>query len=92
LLIEKDPGLGPKLDRLKRFYWTLSTLAVDLQPKTGRQGLARWLLSGAPSAQAVRAGVRDYLLRRFGKAPDGFRERLASAEKSYAELLKAGAR
>lgn len=92
LLVEKDPGVKAKVARLRRFYWTLSSLAIELQPAGRRQGLARWLLSGAPSAQAVRAGVRDYLLRRFGKAQDSFREHLASAEKSHADMLKAGIR
>jgi GT2 family glycosyltransferase len=92
LLIEKNRrGAAAKLDALKQFYWTLSSLAAEPQPGHGKPGTARWLLSGAPGARAVRAGVCAYLLRRFGRAPDGLRERLSSYERSYAAAGKSHA-
>jgi GT2 family glycosyltransferase len=90
LLIEKNyRKLGTKLGALKRLYWTISTLAAETEgrPHMQTSGFVRWLASRAPSARAVRAGVRDYLLRRFGKAPDGFRDQLSRDEKIYAEWL-----
>lgn len=92
LLIEKNRrGLRAKREGVKYLYWQLSTLAAltEGRAKMGTPEFLRWLASGAPSARAVRAGVGDYLLRRFGKAPDSFREALSSAEKSYAERLGA---
>jgi GT2 family glycosyltransferase len=92
LLIEKNHrGIGPRLNALKNLYWSLSTLAATTEGRPGmsKPGFVRWLASGAPSARAIRAGVTDYLLRRFGKAHDSFREQLTRAEKSYAERLGA---
>jgi hypothetical protein len=50
------------------------------------------MLSRAPAARAVRAGISDYVFRRFGKASDNFRAQLVNAEKSYAALRKADMR
>lgn len=86
LLIEKTHhGLGAKLGGLKRLYWSLSHLAsaTERRPHVANLAFLRWLASRAPSARAVRAGVADYVLRRFGKASDGFRDQLNSAEKAY---------
>jgi len=74
LLIEKQPDLATRVQRLKRFYWGLASLA---QPA----GVPRWLLSGAPGARAVRTGIAHYLLRRFGKAPAPLQARLARDER-----------
>lgn len=89
LLIEKEPEWRSKLGRLKRYYWTLTGISVETQPKERRHGFVRWMLSRAPAARAVRAGMTDYLLRRFGKASDDFRAQLVNAEKTYAALCKA---
>jgi len=84
-------GMRARRERLKYLYWQLSSLAAltEGRPRMGTLGFLRWLMSAAPSARAVRAGMGDYLLRRFGKAPDGLREALSSAEKSYAQRLPA---
>jgi GT2 family glycosyltransferase len=92
LLIEKEPRWGSKLERLKRYYWTLNALSIETQPKERRHGFLRWMLSSAPAARAVRAGIADYVFRRFGKASDDFRAQLVNAEKSYAALRKADMR
>jgi len=92
LLIEKNRrGMRARRASLKYLYWQLSTLAAHTEgrPKMGTPAFLRWLASRAPSARAVRAGMFDYLRRRFGKAPDDFREALSHAEKSYAERLRA---
>jgi hypothetical protein len=51
-------------------------------------GFLAWSLSRAPSARAVRAGIKDYLTRRFGKVADDFRDQLASDEKTYDKQLE----
>jgi GT2 family glycosyltransferase len=94
LLTEKNyRGFKARLGSLKRLYWALSNLAAATEGRSrmDKLGFVRWLASHAPSARAVRAGVADYLLRRFGKAPDSFRDQLTSAEKMYAERLGARA-
>lgn len=91
LLIEKNRrGLHAKGEGFKVLYWQLSALAMSTERRTrmGTPAFLRWLVSCAPSARAVRAGVADYLLRRFGKAPDDFRQALSRAEQSYAEELE----
>lgn len=90
LLIEKNHrGMVAKLNGFKQLYWILSRLAAltEGQSRLSVPGFLRWLASRVPSASTVRAGIGGYLLRRFGKAPDGFREQLSSAEKSYAPGL-----
>lgn len=90
LLIEKNHhGIAAKLDGIKQLFWTLSTLAAvtERQSRLGRFAFTRWLFSRAPSARAIRIGTKDYLQRRFGKAPDSFREQLAKDEQSYAAFL-----
>jgi GT2 family glycosyltransferase len=90
LLIEKNyRNLGAKRGALKHLYWTISTLAAETegQPHMQKLSFVRWLASRAPTARAVRAGVMDYLLRRFGKASDDFREQLSRDEKTYAKRL-----
>lgn len=92
LLIEKNRrGWRAKRQGLRFLYWQLSALAaLDAgRPHVSKAVLLRWLLSGAPGARAVRAGMADYLLRRFGKAPEPLREALSDAEKSYAKRLNA---
>jgi len=94
LLIEKNRhGMREKRQGLRFLYWQLSALAAlgEGQPRVSTAGLVRWLLSGAPGARAVRAGVADYLLRRFGKASDSLRERLSNAERIHGERLDARA-
>lgn len=88
LLIEKSHrGIRAKLKGLKQLYWSLSHLAATTERRHKVEGLAfvRWLLSQAPSARAVRAGVANYLSRRFGRAPEGLRDQLVHAEKMYAQ-------
>jgi len=92
LLIEKNvTGLSAKLGAFKRLYWSLVNLAASTERvrHVGKLAFLRWLFSRAPSARAVRSGVADYATRRFGKAPDSFREQLVSAERLYAEQLDA---
>ena len=74
-------------------YWSLSNLAAQTEqwPRVGVPRFAFWLMSSAPSARAIRAGVADYLRRRFGKAADSFRDRLSSDEKHYAKLVESRA-
>lgn len=92
LLIEKNRrGWREKRQGLRYLYWQLAALAAlnEGRPAVSTAGLLRWLLSGSPSARAVRAGARDYLLRRFGKAPEQLRAALSNAEQSYAKRLDA---
>jgi GT2 family glycosyltransferase len=91
LLIEKNRhGLKARLNAIKHFYWSLSELAASTErhPLLSKIGFVRWLASRAPSARAVRSGVMDYLLRRFGKAADTFREELMRDEKLHAKELE----
>jgi len=90
LMIEKSfYGIAAKLRGIRQLFWTSSTLAAatERRPRMGNFAFVRWLFSRAPSARAIRAGIKDYVTRRFGKAPDGFREQLAKDEQSYAALL-----
>lgn len=91
LLIEKNRrGLRAKCQGIKFLYWQVTALALSTERRTrmGTPAILRWLVSAAPSARAVRTGVAHYLLRRFGKAPDAFRQSLSRAEQSYAEELE----
>jgi GT2 family glycosyltransferase len=91
LLIEKThQGIGAKLHGFKSLYWSLSNLAktTEKRPHLGPMGFLAWSLSPAPSARAVRAGIKDYLTRRFGKVADDFRDQLASDEKTYDKQLE----
>jgi GT2 family glycosyltransferase len=59
LLAEKYPRrLTALLDAVRLIYWRANDLAA------GR--ILPWLISDNPQAQAMRHGVRDYVLRRFG--------------------------
>lgn len=72
LLLEKLRGT--RLERshsLKRYYWMLSEMAASDTScdKTGASlaSLTRWLTcSSSPKAHAVRRGILDYTMRRFG--------------------------
>jgi GT2 family glycosyltransferase len=70
LLIEKTPApFKQKLRSLKELYWTIAQIACsayDAQ-QLGKMALIRWMISTAPSATAVRVGIADYMLRRFGR-------------------------
>lgn len=91
LLIEKTHrGIGAKLHGFKRLYWSLSNLAcaTEKRPNIGPLAFLAWTMSRAPSARAVRAGIGDYLGRRFGKVADDFRDKLARDEKAYAKLVE----
>jgi len=94
LIIEKTHhGLNAKLRGLKSLYWSLSNLAAQTEqwPRVGVPRFVFWLMSTAPSARAIRAGIADYLRRRFGKAADSFRDRLSSDEKHHAKLVESRA-
>lgn len=49
---------------LKRLYWQIEGLRRDVA--SGRR-LIRWLISADPFAKAVRRGILDFVLRRFGR-------------------------
>jgi GT2 family glycosyltransferase len=69
LLFAEKHALGPAgyKNALRRFFW--STQSIIGPDPTIWQAL-RWLCSGDINAVAGRAGIRDYILRRFGKMPE----------------------
>ncbi len=53
---------------LQQFYWTLWQTADATGMKPGSWwGVLRWVFSADLFARAVRMGLRDYVLRRFGR-------------------------
>jgi len=52
---------------LKKFYWSLSYLASESHTSLRLTEFLLWFLSQDAFAAAARLGVRDYVLRRFGK-------------------------
>lgn len=70
LLIEKKGGsLKSKFMGLKSLYWSLSRIAGDEKSRSCISACEffLWTFSRSYNARAVRLGVRDYALRRFGK-------------------------
>lgn len=55
---------------LKRFYWNLVGLAGH-DGYRGLSGIVHWLGSGQKHSRAVKQGIRDFLLRRFGVRGEG---------------------
>ena len=51
---------------LRQLYWMTSYRAA-LETRTSIWAMMRWAASDAPHARALRAAIRDYALRRFGK-------------------------
>ncbi len=77
LLSERhDRGLAARLARLRPLYWSLANTA-SRERRVGALGFVGWLVSRDRFARAVRLGVLDYLLRRFGQASERTRARLA---------------
>lgn len=73
LLMEKEgKNFNSKLHELKSLYWSLCNLATEIEAKNHIEKLEffRWIFSSSPSAKAVRLGIKDYVLRRFGKISD----------------------
>lgn len=70
LLIEKkQESFRLKMQSFKELYWTMQGIAkIDENRDLMSHGrFFSWLLSGAPAALAMRLGIRDYLVRSFGK-------------------------
>jgi GT2 family glycosyltransferase len=70
LLAEKhDATPAGFLRSLRRLLWLLRISVPADRTTLSRLGLLRWLLSSDASAQAARAGLGDYVRRRFGPRP-----------------------
>ncbi|HEY5801173.1 MAG TPA: glycosyltransferase family 2 protein, partial [Burkholderiaceae bacterium] len=86
LLIEKNRE--PARPRaLKNLYWTIASLAaLDARDgaKPGVAGVVKWLCSSSAGAAAVRYGLRDYLLRRFGRLAPRAQQRLQAVPAAVA--------
>lgn len=78
LVIEKRrERAAVKLSLLRDLYWTIQHVAAANRMQSGLVATLRWFISDAPFATATRAGIIDYLLRRFGKMPEMLSLRLA---------------
>jgi GT2 family glycosyltransferase len=75
LLAEKHSlGLGGWLRAWRSVYWFAGKLAAANGAGTSRRAMLRWLFSASPHSRAIRAGIFDYVRRRFGRmSPAGRR-------------------
>ena len=83
LLLEKHRMLGKAgLRRIKSLFWLL----WDEQPGAAADKkithFVKWMISSAGVAAGFRAGVRDYFLRRFGRAPKSLEGMCSVSEQS----------
>jgi hypothetical protein len=85
LLIEKkQENLKSKMQDYRALYWSISNIANHKSENSSRGlfFLFRWILSSTAYAKAVRAGIKDYLFRHFGKAsPDTFKSLSTTSSK-----------
>jgi GT2 family glycosyltransferase len=78
LVIEKRrERLSVKLSLVRDLYWSIAHVAADNNLQTGFVSNLRWFFSSAPFATAARAGIADYLRRRFGKMPSALSSKFA---------------
>ena len=83
LLISKSrPRLTDRLKEWKSLYWTLRALSAA---KKNRETLKTtefvgWMLSGAPSAKAIRFAFLDYFVGRFGRISPGHHAAIKASE------------
>jgi len=78
LLMEKhDRSLAAARRSLRRLYWSISRVAAQAEPGDAEVPLVAWGSSRNPFIAAARAGIRDYLLRRFGPIPESTMKALA---------------
>lgn len=69
LLAEKQKAnLRRYFSLLRKVYWGVDYAYGFARPRT-RFGIYAWIVSNDPHACAARRGVRDYVTRRFGRAP-----------------------
>ncbi|MBK4734295.1 glycosyltransferase family 2 protein [Noviherbaspirillum pedocola] len=77
LIGKKQGGSATLLRGLKSLYWTTSNIARSVSnQEITRLGFLRWLISSDLNAKAVRFGVRDFLLCRFGRASNEVADQL----------------
>ena len=77
LLTEKRrESVAVKFALMRDLYWSIAHAAAAGGNPAGFVPTVRWLLSDAVFATAVRAGIADYLRRRFGKMPPGLSAKL----------------
>ncbi len=70
LLLEKHRMLGKAgLNRLKGLYWRLRREQPGEATDKNLIGFLNWTMRGGGIAAGFRAGLKDYLLRRFGRGP-----------------------
>ncbi len=71
LLTEKHEfSMYGYLRTVRRIYWSIINIREEKRTAGKRNySILFWLLSADPFASATRHGVRDYLIRRFGKMP-----------------------
>ncbi len=68
LLTEKHHRSPPGVLRaLLSLYWSLSRIAQQDEAQKPDRAFLSWFVSRSPFPAAARAGLRDYLLRRFGR-------------------------
>jgi hypothetical protein len=71
LLMEKhDRSLVVAFRSLRSLYWAISRVAQEAESGNFPVPLIGWGASRNPFIVAARAGIRDYLLRRFGPIPE----------------------
>jgi GT2 family glycosyltransferase len=79
LLMEKhDRSLAAARRSLRKLYWSISRAALHDEPGEAALPLIAWCRARNPFVAAARAGVRDYLLRRFGAIPESTVKALSS--------------
>ncbi len=60
-------GITGRIEMLRRMYWGMQGI---LGSNLNAWRVLRWLCSNEATAIAGRAGIRDYVMRRFGKMPE----------------------
>jgi GT2 family glycosyltransferase len=80
LLIAEKHYRGPRaiLSQFKEIYWSLAYLSLKGGVSMRAWNFLLWLISRDAFAAAARLGIRDYLLRRFGRISNSASQRLAT--------------
>jgi GT2 family glycosyltransferase len=86
LVIEKRrESTAAKIALLRDLYWSITHVAASHGLPDGPGALARWLCTKSPYAVATRAGIADYVRRRFGRMSDRLSDALKPRPVAVAE-------
>jgi hypothetical protein len=82
LLIAEKHYRGPRaiLSQFKEIYWSLAYLSLKGGVSMRAWNFLLWLISRDAFAAAARLGIRDYLLRRFGRISNSAAQKMSDDE------------